>query len=234
MSDFYYSGVSCVDSTTVAVLSSTTEYNIGDVVGFSIEGEVGCFTITSLANSGDTVDLSIVTGYTDCISCFQDVGGVFIFSVCSDPESAVFVDVNEFNTVPSFLQSYYLELPRSTGCYVFVGWFPLLEVLNESRDPLEVPNESRGPLEVPNESGDPFPVPNEFIPLILGPYEECNVCEGYNIPTSANTAYTLCTTGCDGKPVELEFPHPVYTNNYGNAVTQLNAVQLGGPNGLNN
>ena len=74
----------------------------------------------------------------------------------------------------------------------------------------------------------------DSISLILGPYEECNVCEGYNIPTSANTAYTLCTTDCDGNPVELEFPHPVYTNNYGNAVTQLNAVQLGWPNGLNN
>lgn len=64
-------------------------------------------------------------------------------------------------------------------------------------------------------------------------FESCLDCNQY-IPLSANTAYTLCTTDCDGNPVELEFPHPVYTNNYGNAVTQLNAVQLGGPNGLNN
>jgi glyoxylate carboligase len=201
MADFYYSGQSCVNPVDVAVLSSTTEYNIGDVVGAI--GPFGCFTITSLANSGDTVNFSIVTGYTDCISCIQDGGGVFIFSECSDPMSTVNIDVNEFNTVPSFLQSYYLELTGSTGCYVFEDW-------------------------------DPSEVPNESISLILGPYEECNVCEGYNIPTSANTAYTLCTTDCDGNPVELEFPHPVYTNNYGNAVTQLNAVQLGGPNGLNN
>jgi hypothetical protein len=201
MADYYYSGQSCVDSTTVAVLSSTTEYNIGDVVG-AIR-PFGCFTITSLANSGDTVDFSIVTGYTDCISCIQSTNGVFVFSECSDPESTVSIDVNEFNTIPSFLQSYYLELTKATGCFVFNGWVPGEE-------------------------------PNESISLILGPYEECNVCEVYNIPTSANTAYTLCTTGCDGRPVELEFPHPVYTNNYGNAVTQLNAVQLGGPNGLNN
>jgi hypothetical protein len=201
MADYYYSGQSCVDSTTVAVLSSTTEYNIGDVVG-AIDS-LGCFTITSLANSGDTVDFSIFTDYDDCISCIQDGGGVFIFSECSDSESIVFINVNEFNTIPSFLQSYYLELTGSTGCYVFEDWSP----------------------------GDE---PTDSISFILGPYEECNVCEGYNIPTSANTAYTLCTLDCDGNPIELQFPHPVWTDGYGNAVTQLNAVQLGGPNGLNN
>ena len=68
---------------------------------------------------------------------------------------------------------------------------------------------------------------------IVALFDSCFDCNQY-IPLSANTAYTLCTTDCDGNPVELEFPHPVYTNNYGNAVTQLNAVQLGGPNGLNN
>jgi hypothetical protein len=201
MADFYYSGQSCVNPADVAVLSSTTEYNIGDVVGAI--GPFGCFTITSLANSGDTVDFNIVTGYTDCISCIQSQDGVFIFSECSNPMSTVNINVNEFNTVPSFLQSYYLELTGSTGCYVFEDWGLGID-------------------------------PTDSISLILGPYEGCNVCEGYNIPTSANTAYTLCTTDCDGNPVELEFPHPVYTNNYGNAVTQLNAVQLGGPNGLNN
>ena len=201
MADYYYSGQSCVDSTTVAVLSSTTEYNIGDVVG-AIR-PFGCFTITSLANSGDTVDFNIVTGYTDCISCIQSTDGVFIFSECSNSASTVSIDVNEFNTIPSFLQSYYLELTGSTGCFVFEDWSP----------------------------GDE---PTDSISFILGPYEECNVCEGYNIPTSANTAYTLCTLDCDGNPIELQFPHPVWTDGYGNAVTQLNAVQLGGPNGLNN
>ena len=201
MADYYYSGQSCVDNSVIAVLSAMTPYNIGDVVGAI--GPFDCFTITSLANSGDTGTLSIVDSYDDCISCIKDGGGVFIFSECSDPTSLFSIDVNEFNTVPSFLQSYYLELTGSTGCFVFQEW-------------------------------NPSDIPDESISLILGPYEECNVCEGYNIPTSANTEYTLCTTDCDGNPVELEFPHPVYTNNYGNAVTQLNAVQLGGPNGLNN
>jgi hypothetical protein len=64
-------------------------------------------------------------------------------------------------------------------------------------------------------------------------FDSCYDCNEF-IPLSANTAYTLCLLDCDRNPVELQFPHPVWTNNNGNAVTQLNAVTLGGPNGLNN
>ena len=203
MADYYYSGQSCIDSISVAVLSSTTEYNIGDVVGAI--GPFGCFTITSLANSGDTVNFSIVTGYTDCISCIQDGGGVFIFSNCSNPSSLFNIDVNEFNTVPLFLKSYYLELTGSTGCFVFEDW-------------------------------DPSDVPNETISLILGPYEECNVCIVENTPVTANTIYESCVI-CDpclsgGTATATAVPHPVWTGLYGNDVTQGNAVQLGGQNGL--
>jgi hypothetical protein len=64
-------------------------------------------------------------------------------------------------------------------------------------------------------------------------FDSCYDCNEF-IPLSANTAYTLCTLDCDRNPVELQFPHPVWTNNNGNAVTQLNAVQLGGTYGLYN
>ena len=202
MADYFYTVESCVDQNVTGVFSSTTEYSVGQVL--SIVSPINCYTIIDVTTTPiPTTLLAVIDEYNSCIECIQDNAGVFIFSECSDSMSTVNIDVNEFNTVPSFLQSYYLELTGSTGCYVFEDW-------------------------------DPSDFPNESISLILGPYEECNVCEGYNIPTSANTAYTLCTTDCDGNPVELEFPNPVYTNNYGNAVTQLNAVQLGGPNGLNN
>ena len=71
-------------------------------------------------------------------------------------------------------------------------------------------------------------------PYTLGTlFDSCFDCNQY-IPLSANTVYTLCTKDCDGNPIELQFPLPVWTNNNGNSVTQLNAVTLGGPNGLNN
>lgn len=65
---------------------------------------------------------------------------------------------------------------------------------------------------------------------VLLPYDTCEACT----PKAVNSEYTLCVKDCDGNLVELTLPHPTWTDNYGNAVVQLNAVALGGPDGLNN
>jgi hypothetical protein len=65
---------------------------------------------------------------------------------------------------------------------------------------------------------------------VVLPYDTCEECS----PQTVNQEYTLCVVNCNGDLVELTLPHPVWTNNYGVAVTQLNAVTLGGPDGLNN
>ena len=49
--------------------------------------------------------------------------------------------------------------------------------------------------------------------------------------TSANTEYVECRI-CEGVANTQDTPHPVYTDNYGNEVIQMNAVLIGG-NGLN-
>jgi hypothetical protein len=51
--------------------------------------------------------------------------------------------------------------------------------------------------------------------------------------TSANTETIVCTDDCSSGKTTISPPHPVYTNNYGQSVVQLNAIALGGPNGLN-
>ena len=56
---------------------------------------------------------------------------------------------------------------------------------------------------------------------------------------SANTESKICqqvciNNGIDGFTVtQITPPHPVWTNNNGDAVAQLNMVVIGGPNGLN-
>lgn len=58
-----------------------------------------------------------------------------------------------------------------------------------------------------------------------------------NEPRSANTETIFCEEIC-ADPINTVIqsvpPHPVWTDNYGTSVTQLNMVVLGGPNGLNN
>jgi hypothetical protein len=52
-------------------------------------------------------------------------------------------------------------------------------------------------------------------------------------PISAGTEYFICNI-CDGVATQVAPPHPVWTNNQGLDVILMDAVALGGPNGLNN
>ena len=52
--------------------------------------------------------------------------------------------------------------------------------------------------------------------------------------TSANTETFICDPKCDNTVVKIIPPHPVWTGIEGNDVIQMNAVTLGGINGLNN
>lgn len=52
-------------------------------------------------------------------------------------------------------------------------------------------------------------------------------------PLSAGTEYTVCVLDCNGNPQSVGVPHPKWTNTQGKTVVLLDAIELGGPNGLN-
>lgn len=52
-------------------------------------------------------------------------------------------------------------------------------------------------------------------------------------PLSAGTEVTLCVLDCSGNTISITPPHPTYLNEYGKAIVQLGAIELGGMNGLN-
>jgi hypothetical protein len=55
---------------------------------------------------------------------------------------------------------------------------------------------------------------------------------------SSGTESTICNICCPcttGETItSVVPPHPTWTNTQGDAIVQLNAITLGGPNGLNN
>lgn len=68
-------------------------------------------------------------------------------------------------------------------------------------------------------------------------YNNCDEClTEVTPPLSAGTEYEECLVcySLSGNTVtSVSVPHPVWTNEQGQAVVQLGAVQLGGMNGLN-
>ena len=68
--------------------------------------------------------------------------------------------------------------------------------------------------------------------VVFGPYTSCTECI---TPISAGTESTLCLIDCSGVTATKTYPpHSTYVNGFGRAVSQLNSIELGGANGLNN
>jgi hypothetical protein len=62
----------------------------------------------------------------------------------------------------------------------------------------------------------------------------CNEClYGFSAGTES-TACNICWDGSGYTATIVSVPHPTWTNGQGQAVAQLDAITLGGPNGLNN
>jgi hypothetical protein len=69
-------------------------------------------------------------------------------------------------------------------------------------------------------------------------YLNCETCtfDNTRFPRNAGPETLLCVEICgpSGTTVtQVSPPHPVWTDAYGTAVTQLNMITLGGPDGLN-
>jgi hypothetical protein len=65
---------------------------------------------------------------------------------------------------------------------------------------------------------------------VSGPFLSCDDCIS---PISAGTEYNVCIIDCSGNTVSITPPHPTWTNEQGHAVVLLDAIALGGMNGLN-
>jgi hypothetical protein len=83
--------------------------------------------------------------------------------------------------------------------------------------------------------------PNYTTITPVSTYYNCIQCafDNTRFPRSANTETLICVVCCDcgssGSTItQVAPPHPVYTDQYGIDVTQMNMVVLGGPRGLNN
>jgi hypothetical protein len=65
-----------------------------------------------------------------------------------------------------------------------------------------------------------------------GPFLDCENCISPP-PISAGTETIVCVIDCSGNTTTIIPPHPTWTDGYGNAIVLLNAIELGGMNGLN-
>jgi hypothetical protein len=177
---------------------------IGDIV--SATGDTtDCYEVISYTSSSSRDGIS--NDYVDCLSCYQAEFTGVVFSSCTDDNNSVILTAStaSLTFLPDLSSVYYMTLSGASAQYV--GCFNFVEFTNSSNQ-YQITNASDG-------------------------YTSCYNCRVVNIPTSAGTIYYTCVI-CDTTATTVNPPHPVYSNQFGQDVVQLNAVQLGGTYGLYN
>jgi hypothetical protein len=213
----YWIASACTNSSTYSSFYVTTDSTaqVGDTVKLMWgSNEWICATITNTTSSYsgyytyyNTLKESGVTKkYNSCTDCnSQGLIGVTLVNCDTNVESFVSITLDNYLSIYNFGSlSNYSVKGQDGQCY---------QILNLC----------------------PIPLQNNFTPVEF--YLNCFFCEPANPPRSANTEVTFCEEIC-GDPtntvIQVNPPHPVWTDGYGTQVTQLNMVTLGGMFGLNN
>jgi hypothetical protein len=163
-----------------------------------------CYEVTSYTSSSPRDGIS--NDYEDCLECFKAEFTGVIFSSCTDNNDSVILTAStaSLTFLPDPSLVYYMTFSGVSTQYV--GCFEFVEFTNLS-------NQYQITSSIENNS--------------------CYDCRVVYIPSSAGTIYYDCVI-CDTTAVTISVPHPVYSNQFGQDVVQLNAVQLGGTYGLYN
>ena len=188
----------------VYVLSAST-LTLGATVEFDISEERFCGTVGSETSSGETLNITFISLRTDCCVCLSGLTESlnFKFIRCGTLEE---INIESFNFCREF------GLPTTGVTY-------------------EIQNGLLGTPFCATFSGlSSTGVTNYY--YSSGPFSDCENCENPP-PISAGTETIVCVIDCSGNTTTIIPPHPTWTNEQGHAVVLLDAIALGGMNGLN-
>ena len=164
--------------------------------------------------------------YTSCYECLVDNYTVIGLTSCDGNDPNPNIMISEFGFIPVERQVIYMEVfDPNRGGVTYTKCFQVgnIEQVSEQSfiDDLENTVFTINQIIFSN-----------FNLFTQGGCEQC--LNGF----SAGTESTICVVCCPcttGETISsVSAPHPTWTNGQGQAVIQLNAITLGGPNGLNN
>jgi len=221
----------CIDNSGTAIDFSGQSINPGSFISATfgtdpdpIVNVYECFEVYDSDQPGASYTATTNT-YTSCYDCLVNNFTLVTLVDCETSSVNPKLDISQFGFIPVIGSVYNLTMTfplesrfsgTPNGCYTIdsIGQYSEDEYTRIYEPDLGVINQI-------NYSN--FSIENG-----------CNEClYGF----SAGTDYTTCQVCCpceSGSTItEVITPHPTWTNGFGQSVVQLNAVTLGGPNGLN-
>jgi hypothetical protein len=216
--DFYvWKTRDCATDISYIVTVSSNSFTTGDYV--KVKWGTTDFQCHELLSPYDFVTDGFLTPYKsetltpfdDCETCNSGtLIGASIVKCGGGGQQFVNIPITIWNTMSGFFDSQLVFVTDKYGqCYILLNNCPL--------------------------------EPNYNTITPVSTYYNCIQCvfDNTRFPRSANTETLICVVCCDcgssGSTItQVAPPHPVYTDQYGTDVTQMNMVVLGGPKGLNN
>lgn len=197
----------CITDDFVYVVTNSGVYNSGDLVNVKWgETDFICFILDYLITNYSDISLDNNFYFADSVvkpSCENCSDGTSVSISIIDCNNQNSMFVNVPLSVWFILTGYNNTIPRP----VFLFGNTCYKVLNEC------------PF-----SPEHYPINPSYI------FYNCESC---NQPLEANSETVLCLQNCSGGTYTVSVNHPYWTNQYGMAVIQNNAVGLGGQTGYN-
>jgi hypothetical protein len=197
----------CITDDFVYVVTNSGVYNSGDLVNVKWgETDFICFILDYLITNYENINLDNNFYFADSVvkpSCENCSDGTSVSISIIDCNNQNSMFVNVPLSVWFILTGYNDTIPRP----VFLFGNTCYKVLNEC------------PF-----SPEHYPINPSYI------FYNCESCGN---PLEANSETVLCLQNCSGGTYTVSVNHPYWTNQYGMAVIQNNAVGLGGQTGYN-
>ena len=187
----------------VYVLSAST-LTLGDTVEFDISEERFCGTVGDVTSSAITTNIVLITTHDDCCLCLTGITESLNFKFITC-NTLLEINIEAFN----FCREHGLPITGMTYELQLDSYVPFCATFTG--------------LTSTGETNYHY---------FSGPSLSCEDCENPP-PISAGTEYNVCVIDCSGNTVSITPPHPTWTNEQGHAVVLLDAIALGGMNGLN-
>ena len=187
----------------VYVLSAST-LTLGDTVEFDISEERFCGTVGDVTSSAITTNIVLITTHDDCCLCLTGITESLNFKFITC-NTLLEINIEAFN----FCGEHGLPITGMTYELQLASYVPFCATFTG--------------LTSTGETNYHY---------FSGPSLSCEDCENPP-PISAGTEYNVCVIDCSGNTVSITPPHPTWTNEQGRAVVLLDAIALGGMNGLN-
>lgn len=176
--------------------------------------------------AGDEVipgDLTANTQYNSCYDCLVDNYTLVYLNSCDNELVDIIVPISSFGFLPIIEQVFYLNIDVNDkgNLVTYTKCFTISNI--EQVSEVDYPGIETS-----------FSIINQIIFSNYSLENGCNEClNGFSAGTESELCQ-ICWDGTGYTATVVSAPHPTYTNQFGQAVVQLDAITLGGPNGLNN